>query len=115
MSLTWTRSVVERGQTRERLGLHLFCIADDVIDLGHFGESFGLDLGRATGDDEARSRIFAAELADGLAGLADGFAGDSAGVDDDGLVEACGDRMRAHDLAFIGIEAATQGDDTGAG
>ena len=46
-----------------------------------------LDLRGAAGDDEARGRVLAPQLADGLRGLAHGLGGHGAGVDDDGVAE----------------------------
>src|SRR5476651_583142 len=37
--------------------VQFFFIAQDVIDLGHFGEYLGFGLRRATGDDDARIRL----------------------------------------------------------
>ena len=63
--------------------IELFVVAEDAIDLGHVGEGLRLGLRRAAGDDDARSRLLAADLADGLARLAHGLGGHRAGVDDD--------------------------------
>ncbi len=69
-------------QARPCLGLHLFGIADDQIDLGHGGESLGLGLRGAAGHDQPRVGVFAAQAADFLPGLAHGLGGHGAGVDD---------------------------------
>ena len=47
--------------------------------------------------------------ADGLAGLALGLGGDGAGVDDDGVVVSVGG-VAAHDLAFVGVQPAAEGE-----
>ena len=70
-----------------------------------------LDLRRAAGDDDARARALAPELADGLRGLAHGLRRDGAGVDDDGVVEPGRSGVAAHHLQLVGIEPAAQGDD----
>ena len=82
-----------------------------MIDLGHGGEVLRLDLRRAAGDDDARGRIGAAHLANGLTRLAYGLRRDGAGVDDDGVAKPRGCRMPAHDLGLVGIETTAERDD----
>ena len=83
MSLTWHPLALGRAQALEGGGLQFLGVADHGIDLGHGGEALGLDLCGAAGDDDARGRVVAAQLADRLRRLAHGLAGDGAGVDDD--------------------------------
>ena len=73
---------VGEGQAAIGPSVHLLGIADHPIDLGHGSEPIRLDLGGAAGDDQARLRIVALELADGLRGLPHRLGGDGAGVDD---------------------------------
>jgi hypothetical protein len=91
----------------------LLAVADHPVDLGHRGVTLGRDLRGAAGDDDPRPGARAARLADRLARLALGLGGDRAGVDDDRIGEPGGARMLAHDLRFVGIEAAAEGDDLG--
>src|SRR5207244_11746195 len=78
---------VSQVQGAESAGVHLLGIADDAIDLRHVRKAARLDLRRAAGYNEARTRALALEPADRLAGLADRLGGDGAGVDDDGVLE----------------------------
>ena len=48
-----------------------------------------------------------------IARTANGFVGDGAGVDDDGVFKSSIAGMAAHDIAFIGVEAAAQCDNLG--
>ena len=66
MSLTATRGLSAEAKAAVGLGIHLLGVADDAIDLGHVGETLGLDLGRTAGDDHAGPGILAPQLADGL-------------------------------------------------
>ena len=115
MSLTCTRSEPDVESPAKVSRLHLLGVADDVIDLGHRREALRLDLRRAAGDDDARSRVLAAQPADRLRRLAHGLGGDRAGVDDDRVVEPglCG--VPAHHLGLVGVEPAAERDDAGIG
>ena len=92
----------------------LLGVAEHEVDLVHGREAGRVDLGRAAGDDDAGVRVFAASLADGLAGLANGLAGHRAGVEDDGVADAVGLGPGADLLGLIGVEPAAEGDDAGA-
>ncbi len=94
------------GKASERLGLHFFAVADDVIDFAHVGKALWLDLRGAACDDDAGIRVFAPRPADHLVGVANRFRRHRAGVDDDGIVEPCFAGMAAHDFQLIGIEPA---------
>ncbi len=111
MSLTLTRSEALEPEPREGLGLDLLLIADDVVDLVHGGEAGGIDLRGAAGDDDLGVGPRAADLADRLARLAHGLTRHGASVDDHGVAEPRRVRMLAHDLGFIGVEPAAEGDD----
>ena len=87
MSLTATRGLSARPRPRKVSASHLLRIADDAIDLGHGGETLGLDLGGAARDDQARFGALAPQLADGLGGLSHRLGGDGAGVDDHRVLE----------------------------
>jgi hypothetical protein len=50
-----------------------------------------------------------ASLANGLPGLAFGFGGDSAGVDDNGIVEVQFVTVTAHDLGFVSVQPTAEG------
>ena len=102
---------IRKAKALERLALHLFAIADDVIDVGHLGEQLGIDLGGAAGHDDLGLRPFATQLADGLLGLTDRFTCHGAGVDDHRVIEARRLRVLAHNLGLVGVETAAQGDD----
>ncbi len=89
--------------------LQLVGVANHEVDLGHIAEGAGLGLGGAAGDDDAALGIVALGLADGLLGLPDRFGGNGAGIDDDGVVEPGLLGFGLHHFAFIGIEAAAEG------
>ena len=81
MSPTATRS--PSSSVRQVAAIELLLVAEHAIDFGHGGERVRLGLRRAAGDDDARLRLLAAELADRLARLPHRFGGDRAGVDHD--------------------------------
>ena len=97
-------------QSGERLRLHLFGVAEDVIDFWHLGKALGLDLRRASRHDDARVRLLAPEPAHRLRRLANGLARHGAGVDDDRIVKSRVLRMTAHDLGLIRVEPAAERD-----
>ncbi len=86
-------------------------IAEHAIDLGHHGESRGLGLRRAAGDDDLGVRPLPLQAADGLARLAHGLGGHGAGIDDDRIREPGRLRVAAYQLRLGGIQPATEGDD----
>ena len=92
-------------------GAHLFGIAEHGVDFGHCREARGIDLRRATRDDERAPRMFAAQLADGLPRLTLGLGRNGAGIDDDRVVEPGRLGMPADRFGFEGVEAATERDD----
>ena len=111
MSLTLTRSVPSTPKPREGLGLELLLIADDVVDLVHGGEARGIDLRRAAGDDDLGVGMLAPGSPDRLARLAHRSAVTAQVLTITAPVEPGVGCMLAHDLRFIGIEPATEGDD----
>ena len=60
--------------------IHLFGVADDLIDLLHGRKGVRVDLGRAAGHDDPRAGMLAPQAANVLAGLAHGFGGHGTGV-----------------------------------
>ncbi len=73
---------------RPARGRQLLLIAEHAVDLGHAGEAGRLGLRGAAGDDDAALRVLALQPADRLARLLHRLAGDGAGVDDDGALQA---------------------------
>src|SRR5262249_24889141 len=94
-----------------RYGIHLFAIAEHMVDFRHGGTRLSLGLRGTAGHDDACIRLLAADSVDGLAGLAHGLAGNRAGVDHDGIARA---RCFADCLRLVGIEPAAEGDDVDA-
>ena len=94
---------------REGVRIELFTVAEHKIDLGHGGVAVRVYLDGAAGDDDAGVGRLSPGAADRLARLALGLGGHRAGVYDDGVVLTPG--MAAHDLGFIGVEAAAEGQD----
>ena len=76
---------------------------------GSRAQDVGVQLHGAAGDDDARARPFARRAADRLARLAFGLGRHRAGVDDHRVVQAGG--VAAHHLAFVGVQAAAEGED----
>ena len=84
-------------------------IAEHAADVGQRGPGRGVDLSGATGDDDAGLGTLAGHAANGLPGLAFCFRGNGTCVDDHGLGGAGG--QAAHNLAFVCIQAAAEGED----
>ena len=84
-------------------------VAEHAVNVRQGGPGGWVDLRGAAGDDDAGLGPLARDAADGLAGLAFGLGGNGAGVDDHGVGRAGG--QTAHDLAFIGVQAAAEGED----
>src|SRR5690606_7644456 len=95
--------------------LQLFLVSKNEIHLFHGDEGCRVGLCRAAGDDDARMRVLASRLADGLLRLPHGLARDGAGVEDDCAMfqraEAGRIRLALHDFGLIGVEPAAEGDD----
>ena len=70
-----------------------------------------VDLRGAAGDDDLGFRMLTARLANRLPRLAHAFRRHRAGVDDHRGPEPGVAGMLAHDLGFVGIEPAAEGDD----
>src|SRR4029079_2100749 len=102
---------VARAKIPKRAALGLLLIADDVIDFRHLGEAARIDLRRATCDHDLRIWSRAAGFADRLPRLAHGLRRHRAGIEDHRVLEPCVLGMAPHHLGFIGVEAATEGDD----
>ena len=79
--------------------------------LGSADQRGRVDLGCATGHDDPRLRPFAGHAPDRLTCLALGLGGHRAGVDDHRVRRSPSRREPAHHLAFVGVQAATEGDD----
>ena len=63
-----TKARIERrARVAPGLAAHLVVIADDAIDLGHFGKHFRLRLRRAAGDDDAQRPAARASAAGSIA------------------------------------------------
>ena len=69
-------------------GVEFFLIADDTIDFRHRGEGVRFCLRRAAGNDDACTRPFALDAADGLLRLAHRLRRHRTGIHDDRIVEA---------------------------
>ncbi len=102
---------VARRQRGECFRLHLFRIADHMVDFRHRGKNLRVQLRRATSHDDGRVGIIAPRLADGLARLAHRFACHRTGVDDDSRSQPGARAMLAHDFRLVGIQAAAECED----
>ena len=100
------------GAGQPAFRLQLVVVAQHPIDVRQRGPGRGVDLRGAAGDDDARVGAVRGRAADRLARLALRLGGHGAGVDDDGVWSASvARRTAAHDLAFIGVQAAAEGED----
>ncbi len=91
--------------------LHLVVVADHMVDFRHVREAGRIDLRRAARDHDLCVRPRPPRLPDRLPRLPHGFRRHRAGVHDHRVGEARGARMLAHDLRFIGVQPAAEGDD----
>ena len=112
MSLTTTRSVSATAEALRRSGFGLLLIADDVVDLrpwrrkrpGSICAAQPVTTILASGRSRRALRIACRAWRTALRRH-------RAGVDDHRAVEPGGVRMLAHDLRFVGVEPAAEGDD----
>src|SRR3990170_1467046 len=81
-----------------------------MIDFGHVGKAFRLDLSRASRHDNARSRQLSANTPDRLRSLPNGLAGDPTRVDNHSIRQPGGRHMPAHNFRLISVEPATERD-----
>jgi len=96
-------------ERRPGLRLHLLVVADDPRHFRHRREGARIDLRRAARDEDRRAGILLCRPPDRLARPAHSLAGHRAGIDDHRLAEASLQRMAAHHLGLIGVEAASEG------
>ena len=95
----------------KRLRLHLFRVANHMIDLGKVGKPFRLDLCRAPRHNYARSRTLAPQSPDRLRRLPHCLGCHRARVDNHGIIKPGGDGMRLHHLGLVSIQPAPERDD----
>jgi hypothetical protein len=86
-------------------------VAEHKVDLGHGGEGGRIDLGCAAGDHQLGARTLPPRLADRLTRLTHRLARHRAGVEDHRIFQSIRPRPRQGLIAFIGVQAAAEGDD----
>ena len=97
------------GPAAAGLGLHLLVVADHPRHFRHRCERARINLRRAARDEDRRAGVLLRRPPDRLARAAHRFARHRAGIDDHRLAEASLQRMSAHHLGLIGVEAASEG------
>ena len=107
-------AIERRARVAPGFAAHLVVIADDAIDLGHFGKHFRLRLRRAAGDDDAQVRPFALQPPDRLPRLRHRLVGDRAAIDDDGIGKPGALRLAGDHFGFERVETAAEGEDVDA-